>query len=281
MSEARVSPADLVWSQIRYEDKLFWRSPVAAFFVLVMPLIFLVVFVLIFGNDQVSSLGVTLAQFYAPSLAVFGAVSATYTNLAMGTTLAREEGILKRVRGTPLPPWIYMTGRVGSAVYIAFVAVLLMVGVGVVFYGVSVYARALPAAVVTLAVGIACWAALGLVVAALAPSSDATSPITNATLLPLAFISGVFITPSESMPGWLDAVAGIFPLKHFAVAFREAFDPGFLATHGSWVEQFHWRDLAIMAVWAVGAIVVATRYFSWSPRSGSGSGRRRRRVATD
>ena len=102
MSEARVSPADLVWSQIRYEDKLFWRSPVAAFFVLVMPLIFLVVFVLIFGNDQVSSLGVTLAQFYAPSLAVFGAVSATYTNLAMGTTLAWEEGILKRVRGTPL-----------------------------------------------------------------------------------------------------------------------------------------------------------------------------------
>jgi hypothetical protein len=76
-------------------------------------------------------------------------------------------------------------------------------------------------------------------------------------------------------------VAGIFPLKHFAVAFREAFDPGFLATHGSWVEQFHWRDLAIMAVWAVGAIVVATRYFSWSPRSGSRSGRRRRRVATD
>ncbi len=282
MSEGRVSTPDLVWRQVRYQDRLFWRSPVAAFFVLMMPLIFLLVFVLVFGNGELKGLGVTLAQFYAPTLAIFGAVSATYTNLAMGTTLARDEGILKRVRGTPLPPWVYMTGRVGSAVYLAFLAVLLLVGVGVAFYGVSIYARSLPSAVVTFAVGVACWAALGLVVAALAPNSDSTSAITNATLLPLAFISGIFITPDQHMPGWLDAVAGFFPLKHFAVAFRDAFNPEFIAAHGSWLGQFHWRDLAIMAVWAVGAVVVAVRFFTWAPRAGDrGRRRRRQRVTTD
>jgi ABC-2 type transport system permease protein len=272
----RLPAADLVWRQILYQDRLFWRSPVSAFFTLVMPLMFLVVFVLVFGNEVVEDLGVTLAQYYAPSLAVFGAVSATYTNLAIGTTIARDGGILKRIRGTPLPPWIYMAGRVGSAVYLAFVAVLLLVGVGVVFFEVSIYPRALPSALATLLVGVACWGALGLVVAAFAPNSDSTSAITNATLLPLAFVSGVFIMPTQNMPDWLDAAAGVFPLKHFAVAFRDAFDPGFVASHASWLDQFHWRELGIMAVWAVGAVMVAVRFFEWEQRSGGG-GRRWRR----
>ena len=105
----------LVWQQIRYQNKIFWRSPISAFFTIVLPLMFLIVFVTLFGSEEIGGSGLTTAQFYAPALAVFGAVSATYTNLGIGTAISRDEGILKRVRGTPLPPWIYMAGRVGSA----------------------------------------------------------------------------------------------------------------------------------------------------------------------
>ena len=138
MSE-RASSLSLVWGQIRYQNKIFWRTPISAFFTLVFPLMFLIVFGLIFGSEDIEGTGLTVAQFYAPALAVFGAVSATYTNLAISTAIARDEGILKRVRGTPLPPWGYIAGRVGSAVYMAAISVLIMLAAGVVFYGLQIY----------------------------------------------------------------------------------------------------------------------------------------------
>jgi ABC-2 type transport system permease protein len=268
---ARPSGPGLVWRQIRYQNRIFWRTPVAAFFTLIFPAFFLVVFPLLFGNERIDQLGVTTAQFYAPVLAVFGAVSATYTNLAIMTTIARDEGILKRIRGTPLPPWIYMAGRIGSAAYLAAISVAIMLGVGVAFYGVQLFVRTLPAAIVTFLVGVACFAALGLVVAALSPSSDAAPAITNATLLPLAFISDVFIPPSSDKPAWVDAIGDVFPLKHFATAFRDAFDPTLAGA------QWHWGDLAVMAVWGIVAVVVAVRFFSWEPRGGERTRSRRRR----
>ena len=108
--------AGLVLAQIRYQNRIFWRTPVSAFFTIAFPLMFLVLFTALFGNDEISTLGVTTAQFYAPALAVFGVASATYTNLAITTAIARDDGILKKIRGTPLPPSLYILGRVGSAV---------------------------------------------------------------------------------------------------------------------------------------------------------------------
>lgn len=265
---SRNSDAALVWQQIRYQNKIFWRTPVAAFFTIVFPLMFLLVFVTIFGNETIEGLGVTTAQFYAPALAVFGAVSATYTNLGVGTSISRDEGILKRVRGTPLPPWIYMAGRVGSAIWIALLAVGLMMAVGVLFYGVELYAESLPAAVVTFVIGVACFAALGLLVAALAPSGDSAPAIANATLLPLAFVSDVFIVPAENTPGWIDAVGNIFPLKPFVVAFGDAFNPIEVAARDGVLDHMHWSEFAVMAIWMAAAIVLAVRYFTWEPKGG-------------
>ena len=278
----RATDRGLVWQQVRYQNKIFWRSPVAAFFTIAFPLMFLIVFVTLFGSEELGESGVTTAQFYAPALAVFGAVSATYTNLAIGTAISRDEGILKRVRGTPLPPWIYMAGRVGSAIWIAFIAVVLMMGVGVIAYGVNIYAASLPAALVTFIVGVACFAALGLLLAALAPSSEASPAIANATLLPLAFISDIFVVPSENSPGWLATLGDVFPLKHFAVAFSDAFNPGKVAAAGdSWLDHFHWGDLGVMALWLVGGVILAVRFFSWEPRGGERkrSARKRAKVA--
>ena len=267
----------LVWLQIRYQNTIFWRTPVAAFFTIAFPMMFLVIFVVVFGNDPIDELNVTLGQYYAPSMAVFGAVSATFTNLAIQTAIARDDGILKRVRGTPLPAWIYLAGRVGSATYIAAVAVTLMLAIGVVVYDVRIFAEAVPSLVATFLVGAASFAALGLLVAALSPSSDSTPALTNATLLPLAFISGIFFVSGPDEPSFLRAIAGVFPLRPFGLAFRDGFDPIEVAARDGWLDQIHWGALLVMTLWLIGATVLAIRYFTWEPRAAErGSGRRRR-----
>ena len=277
--DSRPSTASLVWGQIRYQNRIFWRTPIAAFFTLVFPLMFLIVFGLVLGSGEIEETGLTVAQFYAPALAVFGAVSATYTNLTINTAIARDEGILKRVRGTPLPPWCYIAGRVGSGIYMAAISVVIMLAVGVVFYGVTIYAVPIPALIVTFLVGVATFAMLGLLVASLSPSGDSAPAIANATMLPLAFLSDIFIAPSPDTPGWIARFADIFPLRHFATAFSDGFEPVFVAQQSGWLDHLHWSDLGIMLLWLVGAGALALRYFTWEPRAGERRERRRKSAA--
>jgi ABC-2 type transport system permease protein len=269
----------LLLGQIKYQNKLFWRTPVAAFFTLAFPLMFLVLFTAIFGNDEITSLGVTTAQFYAPALAVFGAASATYTNLSITTAIARDEGILKKVRGTPLPPRIYIAGRVGSAVWIALVAVFVMMTVGIVAYGVEVAGSTFAAALVSFLVGAASFAALGLMVAALVPNGDSAPAVANATLLPMAFVSDVFIL-TENPPAWMETLGNIFPLKHFVASLGDAFNPTLTGSGFAWrgadSEYAIGLHLAVMAAWGIGAAAIAVRYFKWEP-VGERRTRRRRK----
>jgi ABC-2 type transport system permease protein len=276
MSDARISNPALVWQQIRYQNRLFWRSPVAAFFTLAFPLMFLVLFNLLFeGEIELAGRDpLTIAQFYAPALAAFAAASATYTNIGIGQSIARDEGILKRFRSTPLPPSIYMAGVIGSAIWIAVIATMIMLSMGVLVYGMEVYPARLPAAVLTLFVGVTTFAILGLALAAFAPSGDAAPAVANATLLPVAFISDVFV-PIEDPAPWLRFLGDFFPLKHFVVPLQEAFNP--FAT-GAVVR---WGDLGVMAIWAVVGLGYALRAFSWEPKAGRSSGRRRRPTPAD
>ena len=274
----------LVYQQIRHQNKIFWRSPIGAFFTLVFPLMFLLLFTAVLGNHDIEGAGVTLAQFYAPALAVFGAASATFTNLTVTTAISRDLGILKKVRGTPLPPWIYVAGRVGSAVWMAVLAGMLMLSVGVAFYGVKVDGGTLLAAVVSFLVGAGVFAALGLMMASLTPSGDAAPAVANATLLPLAFISDIFIVDNEP-PAWLEFVGNLFPPKPFVAAFGDAFNP---TLHGS---GFTWSagegeyaiglHLAVMAAWGIGGAILALRFFTWEPRGGEKSGRRSSKVTSN
>jgi ABC-2 type transport system permease protein len=279
MMRDRPSILQLWWHQFRYQNLIFWRTPISAFFTLVFPLIFLFVFTLLIGNESIGIMGVSTAQFYTPSLAVFGAVTATYTTLAIATAFARDLGILKRVRGTPLPPSVYLGGRVGSAVWVAAMSVTIMMVVGIVVYDVVLYADAIPALVVTFGVGVACFAALGLLVAALSPTGDSAPMIANATLLPLAFISDIFIVPGASAPAWVARVADFFPLKHFAVAFTDSFNPAIVAGHESWVDHFQWDHIGVMMVWLIVGALVTRRVFTWEPRAGERTPTPRRRRA--
>ncbi len=270
-----MSTFTLVRRQIKYQNLVFWRNPAAAFFTVVFPLMFFFVFTLIFGNDEMPEVGVTTAQFYAPTLGVFAAVSATYTNLAIGTAIARDDGLLKRVRSTPMPPWVYLAGRIGSAIAIAFISAGIMLGVGVLFYGVNIYAVSLPGALVTFVVGIAVFAVLGLLLAGLSPNGNTAPALTNATLLPLAFISDVFIPPSANAPAWLSTVADLFPLRHFAVSFGKAFNP--IETAGASVgDFFDAKALGVMLLWGVVGAILALKFFKWNPQAGSKSSKQRR-----
>ncbi len=248
----------LVWQQIRHQNRVFWRTPVAAFFTLVLPVFFLVLFSVLFGTPEVAE-GYRFSQFFAPAMAVFAAGSSTFTTLSIGTALARDQGILKRVRGTPLSPWIYMAGRIGSAVWMAVLSVVVMFAVGWAFFGFVMLWSNLGVAVLVFVVGVATFSALGLSVCAVVKSADATPAVSNAVFLPMAFISGIFI-PLDDAPGWLVIVGDIFPLKHFAEPFGAAFDPFYNGV------ILGWEDLAVMGAWLVAGLVMTTRFFSWDPR---------------
>lgn len=266
------STVGLLAVQTNYQNKIFFRSLASAFFTLVFPLFIFIVFSLIFGNEYIDVLGVNMSQYFGPAMAVFAAVSASYTNIAITTAYQRDEGILKRVRGTPLPAAIYHGGKIGSAGVIAVVSVVLMMGVAVAFYGLQIYADTILAAIVTFLVGVACFASLGMLVAGIVNSGEAATAFTNATLLPLAFISGIFLIPSEAAPEWIDTVANIFPLRHFVVPFTDAFNPTYVGS------PWQWDHLGYMALWGIVGLVLGIRFFKWESKVGGGGGRKRRKA---
>jgi len=270
------SSLGLVGHQIIYQLRLFVRVPVAVFFTIALPLVMLVIFNALFANSAVTTDGGSWStrQFYTAGLAVFTAVSATYTNLANMVPLRRDEGVLKRWRGTPLPTWIYVVGAVGSSVIIALVGVVVMLGLGVIAYGLEVDSAKVPAMVITFIVGVAAFAALGMAVAALIPSAASASAVANATILPLAFVSNVFVVINDP-PRWIAVIGDVFPLKAFVTSFQDAFNPTVAAP------AINAGALGYLALWGVVGAVVAVRRFRWEP-SGAGSRRRSaRRRAVD
>jgi len=268
----------LSWRQMRYESKSFWRTPIAAFFTIFFPLMFLLLFAALFGDELIEIPGrspFSVAQFYAPALAAFAAGSATYTNIGVSTAFARDQGILKRFRGAPLPVPAYMIGKISSSVWIAFVASALMLTVGALFYDVSLAPERLPAALITFLLGAGCFAGLGLALGALAPTGEGSPAIANATYLPLAFASEVFIAVGDP-PTWLKVIGDVFPLKHFVNAFQDAFNP---LTDDLALRPFDW---AVMAGWGLFGALIAWRFFAWQPReTGAAKPRRGRRQAAD
>lgn len=251
----------LMLRQIRYENRWFWRNPPAAFFTFVFPLIFLVLFNVIFGNNDIEVPGGSTKEstFYVPAIGALSVITACYTNIAMTICYTRDDGVLKRIRGTPLPVWVYVIARVLHAMLIGALLVAIVVAFGAAFYGVDVPDNTFPAFLATVLVGSAAFSMLGLAITTVIPNAEAAPAIVNFTILPLFFISDVFIN-LEDNPTWLDAVANVFPVVHFSKAMQTAFNP-FEA--GSGFEPAH---LAVIAAWGVAGFVVAIRYFSWEPR---------------
>ena len=245
--------------QLRFTNRAFWRNPASAFFTFVFPLMFLVIFTALFGGTVETPFGkIDGATYYIPAIGTFAIITATYTNLAISVTFTRDAGTLKRIRGTPMPPGSYLGARIAHAVVMAVLLIVIVTVFGVAFYHADLTVRTLPAFIVTVILGAATFSALGLALTAVIPNADASPAVVNATILPLLFLSGVFI-PLPAHGAWWITLAKVFPVYHFADAMFSAF---FLPVGNG----FKGADLAVMSGWGVAGVLLAARFFSWEPR---------------
>ncbi len=241
-----MSPVALAWQQFRFERKLFWRNPSAAFFNFLLPLLLLVLIATAFSNEPDE------LEVLIPGVAGMGVLATTFTSLAFNLTLLRDEGVLKRIRGTPMPAGAYLAGLVGSATANALLQVVLVVSIGNLVYGVDWPQDPLLLAVFTL-LGVVCFAALGVAFSHLIPNEEAAPAYTNAVFLPLIFISGVFYS-ADDLPEALKTIADVLPLKHLIDGLSEAIVGG-----GGDVGT----AAVVVAAWAAAGLFLAVRFFRW------------------
>jgi ABC-2 type transport system permease protein len=243
--------ATLAYRQWRLERRMFWRNPTAAFFSFILPLLFLFLFGAIFSGDQ-KTLNVIV-----PGILGMSVMSTTFNALAMNITFLREEGVLKRIHGTPMPPVSYLGGGAANAVSNAAVQVVIVVLAGKLFFGIGWPKDWIELAVFCV-VGVSTLAALGVAFSHVIPNFDAAPAYTNIVFLPVIFISGVFFD-ADKAPKFLTDIAEALPLIHLIDGLSGAMVTGQGLSH-------HWSDLAVLAVWSAIGIFLAVRGFSWEAR---------------
>lgn len=253
--------AALTLSQVRYTNKAFWRNPASAFFIFAFPLMFLVIFTALLGHGTVRvspTRLVNTSTYYVAAMACFGVISACYTNIAISVTTQRDNGVLKRTNGTPLPSSIYLGARMLHSLFVAVLLVAVTAVFGRVLYHADIpTGLTLLRFLVMLLAGAAAFCALGFAVTAVIPNADAAPAIVNASILPLLFLSGIFIPLGSNAPAWIVWIARIFPVRHFA----EGMQAGFLGT------VFSWTDVLVVTAWGLGGLLFAVRFFSWEPKA--------------
>ncbi|HWD23982.1 MAG TPA: ABC transporter permease [Acidimicrobiales bacterium] len=246
--------------QTTYVNKAFWRNPASAFFTFAFPLMFLVIFTALLGHGllRVDGRLVHQSSYYVAAMAAFAVISSSYTNIAMTVTFQRDLGVLKRTHGTPLPAVSYLGARVLHGLFVGVILVVITVAFGRIAYDAEVPTGVtLAHFLVMLLVGSMSFCALGFAITSIVPNADAAPAVVNASILPLLFLSGIFIPLGDHAPTWVVWIARIFPVRHFASALQS----GFLGT------AFSWTDVVVVAAWGLGGLLLAIRYFSWEPRS--------------
>jgi ABC-2 type transport system permease protein len=246
--------------QVRYDLLASARNPRARFFTFLFPILLLVIFASVFGNPIVTVDGVRVhaSRFYVGGILTMSIVTAAYAGMVMSLVTLREGGVLKRRRAAPVPARTMVAGQALTALTIAGVMTVLLLVIGRVAYGVGLSPAALLATAVTVAVGTVALASLAFAAAGLIGSADAAQPIVQATMLPLYFISGVWI-PTSELPQALRDIASVFPIEHLANALHTA------SVHSSLASAMSPRDLLVLAIWALGAARFATVRFRWLP----------------
>jgi ABC-2 type transport system permease protein len=246
-----MSGAVLAWEQFRIERKLFWRNPSAAFFSFILPLTLLLLVASVFADDP-SELDILI-----PGVAGMSVMATTFNAMAYNLTFLREQGILKRLRGTPMPIGAYFAGFLGNAVVNAFVQVGLVIVVGHLLYDVD-WPKDWVELTVFTAVGVVTFGSLGIALSHVIPNFDSTSAYVNALFLPAIMISGVFYS-SDSLPAGLAAVAEVLPLKHVIDGYSDAIVTG----NGLGSEL---GALAVLGAWGAVGVFLAIRGFRWDNR---------------
>jgi ABC-2 type transport system permease protein len=253
----------LLVHQIRYNLIAFARNRQSGFFTVLFPVVLLVLFVAVFGNNTVGDDHVNASTYYVPGIGALAVVTASFANLVISITTQRETGIFRRRRSTPVPAGVLIAAQTASALLTSLASIAIVVVVGRIAYGTTLHGSALPGVLLTTLVGSIACTCLAYAVSTAITSIDSAQPTVQAIVLPLYFISGVFI-PNPIMPLWLQELAKVLPVEHLANGLRLAFDP---AVQDAAVP---WTDVAILAAWAAVGLAVALRRFTWSPSTATG-----------
>jgi ABC-2 type transport system permease protein len=240
--------------QLRFEQKVFWRSREAAVFVFIFPLLLYVLLGSVYGDDIE---GRAAADVLLAGLFGYGAANTAFGGLAIILVGRRESGVLKRLRSTPLAPAVYL-----AAVLLSTLVTFALQAVGLLVLGGLAFDASMPANWLGFAgaivLGVACFAGLGLGAAALIRSAEGVSAVVNVVILPMAFLSGAF-GPRRDFSAVLQAIADVLPLTYFL----DIVDGVYLDGDSLLADP---TALAVVLAWGAAGVAVALRWFGWMPR---------------
>jgi ABC-2 type transport system permease protein len=241
--------------ELKAQQRLFWRSRELAFFTFLLPVLLFFLLGSVYGDDDVE--GVRGADYLLAGMLGYGAISTAFAGLAILLVIRREQGILKRLRATPLPASTYLAAVLGSIVLVFALEAVLMIAIGRLAFDTTLPERPVSLALALL-LGAVAFAALGVGLSGLVRSAEGASAVVNAIYLPVSFISGAFFSPS-SFPGVLEAIAAVLPLMYFIELVRDVM----LHERELWSEA---TAVAVVAAWGTVGLVAALRYFRWEPK---------------
>jgi ABC-2 type transport system permease protein len=248
---AQPSFASLTWRQYRLERRMFWRNPSAAFFNFMLPLVLLALFGAVFSGNQ-DDLDVIV-----PGIAGMSVVSTTFSALAYNVTAMRELGVLKRMRGTPIPSGAFLLGIAGHAITNTALQMVLITVAGKLFFGVDWPPNVLEM-VVFVVLGVVCFSSLGVALSHVIPNNESAPAYVNAIFLPLIIVSGVFYDAAD-VPSFLAGIAEALPLTHLIDGLSAA-----MVTGEGIGDQI--SAVGVLVAWTILGVVLAIRGFSWEAR---------------
>jgi ABC-2 type transport system permease protein len=252
----------LSFHQFHYDLLAFFRNRQSRFFTLALPVLFLVIFGSVFGGSdhsvRVSGGAIPTSAYYVPGIMTLGIIAAAFVNLVISVVAQRETGVLKRRRATPVPATALIAGRSLTSVVVALFTTAILLVLGWIFFRAHVPARSGLSLLVTVIVGTVSFGCMGYALASVIRNEDAAQPVTQAVMLPLYFISGVFVAVT-TLPHWLVDIADVFPVRHLAAALLAAYNP-----HVTGAGFAGW-DLLIVTAWGVAGLVIAQKRFSRLP----------------
>jgi ABC-2 type transport system permease protein len=265
-----------VLRQVKWEQRQFWRNPPSAVFTVVFPLMFLFVLSGLFHSERVSDIPGTpkYIQVFVPGIVAYGVINACYFALGFTLCVRRDQGVLKRKRGTPLSVGPFVTGMIANSIVIAAILSVVTIVSGIVIIGIDFpqWGTRLPTLIVTLLVGAFCFSSWGIAVSTMVPNQEAATAIFNITLLPLLFISGTFARVSNGSA--IAHVAALFPIWHLNKAVEMLFLPPPVSDGAGWQPM----RLLVLAGWGVAGMAIAAKRFRWEPSSADGPKPRRSRA---
>jgi ABC-2 type transport system permease protein len=244
-------------SQLRYQLTLLARNPRALITALVLPAL-----VLALELGKVQRLGGTTAGMttLAPRVAglfVFGAAAIAMMTHALTLVVAREDGVLRRWRASPLPAGTYFTAKIVASVLAADLAGAVLVLISVEMAKMHLTGHAIVAMLAGATLGALALAAIGTAITALIPTAQGAQPVLMIIYLPLVFLSGS-LGPTSTLPHWLTTVVTYLPVQPMIDALSHAMTSG-----GGSLMPVH--DLLVLVGWLAIGLVASLLFFRWDP----------------